>query len=166
MLHRVSETKNVSCKLKTFPFLQFWLSNCCFWKLIKFKDNRKENTTSNKTQALTKVWIWTFGKLFFNQINYWLIRFLTLKLNFQKNKVITGKTEFFVTGLFRVLFVLTFAFDKAVLHGNIVLSIEVLSSNKRYPSFSRKPFIFQKTCFSIEYVQNNRWQPHKKIPIS
>ena len=61
-----------------------------------------------------------------------------------------------MTGPFRALLALTFAFGKAVLHGNIVLSIEVLSSNKRYPSFSRKAFIFQKTCFSIEYVQNNR----------
>ena len=34
-----------------------------------------------------------------------------------------------MTGPFRALLALTFAFGKAVLHGNIVLSIEVLSIN-------------------------------------
>ena len=52
--HRVSKTRNVSCKLRTFPFFHFSLSNFFFWKLIKFKDNPKEIKASNKTQSLTK----------------------------------------------------------------------------------------------------------------
>ena len=46
-------------------------------------------------QRLQKVWIWTFGSLV-QQINSLLLEVLTLKQNFQNNKVVTGKTPFFV----------------------------------------------------------------------
>ena len=68
-----------------------------------------------------------------------------MKQNFQKNKVATGKTVFFVIGSFcnPVLFVLTLASERAVLSEYIMLSIIVLLTTKRYSIlffklFSRK----------------------------
>ena len=51
-----------------------------------------------KLQRLQKVRIWAFGSLV-HQINS-LQEILKLKQNFQKNKVVTGKTPFFVMGPF------------------------------------------------------------------
>ena len=51
-----------------------------------------------KLQCLRKEQLWAFG-LLVQQINS-LIEDLKLKQNFQKNKVVTGKTPFFVTGPF------------------------------------------------------------------
>ena len=64
----------------------------------------------------------------------------------------TGKTLFFVTGLFctPILFVLTLASDRAVLYGNVVFSILVLSNKKPYSSFF---FFFQKTCFKVKALK-------------
>ena len=60
--------------------------------------------------------------------------------------VVTSKTPFFVIGPFvlAILFVLTLASDRVVLYGNDAFSILVLSAKKRYSSFSKKNFIFQK----------------------
>ena len=57
--------------------------------------------------------------------------------NFQKNKVITGKTLFFLISPFvvTILFVLTLASDTAVLYGNDALSILVLTTKKWYSIF-------------------------------
>ena len=51
-----------------------------------------------KLQRLQKVQIWAFG-LLVQQINS-LLEVLQLKQNFLKNKVVTGKTTFFVIGPF------------------------------------------------------------------
>ena len=51
-----------------------------------------------KLQRFRKLWIWTFGWLL-HQTNF-LYEALKLKQNFRKNKVVTGKTRFFVIGLF------------------------------------------------------------------
>ena len=51
-----------------------------------------------KLQCFRKAWIWTFRWLV-HQINS-LYEVHTPKLNFRKNKVVTGKTPFFVIGSF------------------------------------------------------------------
>ena len=63
-----------------------------------FKDTHREKVSSNKIQRLQKVRIWAFGS-FVYQINF-SEEALKLKQNFQKNKVVTGKTPFFVIGPF------------------------------------------------------------------
>ena len=72
-----------------------------------------------------------------------------MKQNFQKNKVATGKTLFFVIGSFctRHSIVLTVASDMVVLYGNDAFSILVLSNKKRYSSFLKKDFVFTKNLF-------------------
>ena len=45
-----------------------------------------------------------------------------------------------------ILFVLTMAFDRAVLHGNNVFSVLVMSSKKQYSSFFK---ITSKICFKV-----------------
>ena len=73
-----------------------------------------KNHPQIKLQHLRKVWIWTFG-FFVHQINYFY-EILKLKQNFRKDEVATGKTLFFVIGLFCTPhFVLTMASDRAVL---------------------------------------------------
>ena len=54
-----------------------------------------------------------------------------------------------------VHFVLPFylASNMAILHGNDVFSILVHSSTKRYSSFLRKVFVFQKTCCKIQKLK-------------
>ena len=86
--------------------------------------------------------IWLFGRL--NQL---FIKNFILELNFQKNKVVSGKTPFFVRGQFFTPH--TLAFDSLVLYGNVALSIVVISIKKRYSSFLKKAFVFQKTCFKV-----------------
>ena len=67
-------------------------------KIKVLKDTHREKALSNKTPALKKVWIWTFGSLV-HQIKS-LEKVLKLKQNSQKNKLVTGKTLFFVIGAF------------------------------------------------------------------
>ena len=52
-----------------------------------------------------------------------------------------------------ILFVLKLAFDKTVLYGNVALSIVVLSTEKQSSSFSKKVFVFQKTCFKVKALK-------------
>ena len=90
----------------------------------------RENTPSNKIRALTK--------------NYPQIKF--------SEKVVSGKTLFFVIGPFilPIKFVLTLAFDRAVLYGKVALPAVVFSTKKRYSSFLQSTFAFQKTsCFKV-----------------
>ena len=59
--------------------------------------------------------------------------------NFQKNKVVTGKTPLFVISLVHfavvILFVLTLVPDRPVMSENDVLSILVISTKKSTPVF-------------------------------
>ena len=67
------------------------------------RDTHREKALSNKTLAHTKstnMDIWVVGTS-----NQRLIRVLKLKQNFQKNKVVTCKTPFFV-----ILFIVDFVF--------------------------------------------------------
>ena len=61
---------------------------------------------------------------------------LKLKQNLKQNKVVIGRTPFFLIGPFviTILFVLTLASDMAVLHGGDAFPVLVLSTKKGYPS--------------------------------
>ena len=74
---------------------------------------------------------------------------------FQKNKAVIGKTPLFVTGhlVDAILFVLTLASDKAVLNGDDVFSILVVSTKKRCSSFLKKVLAFQKICFKVKVLK-------------
>ena len=63
-----------------------------------------------------------------------------MKQNFQKTKVVIGKTPF----LLSVLFIVTWAFDRALLCANVTFSILVLSPKKRY---FEKRFHFSENLF-------------------
>ena len=86
--------------------------------------------------------IWVIGTS-----NELFLRGSKTEANFQKKKkVVTGKTPIFVIGYFvvAILFVLKLASDRADLNVNDVFSILVVSTKKRYFSFFKKVFIFQK----------------------
>ena len=65
-------------------------------------------------------------------------------------KVVIGKILFFVIGPF-----CTFcsAFDRAVLYGNVVFSIVILSTKNKYSRFLQKDFHFQKTFVKIKVLK-------------
>ena len=86
-----------------------------------------------------------------------------MKQNFRENKVATGKTSFF---MLIILFVLTLTFDMALLYGNDVFSILVLSTKKRYSSFLKKVFVFQKICFKVKVLKTFKISTDKNMPIS
>ena len=71
---------------------------------------------------------------------------ITLKQNFQQNKVVIGKTLFFVIGSFGTSdsIFLTLASNRAVFCGNVSLSILVHSTEKQYSSFLKKVSFFRK----------------------
>ena len=52
-----------------------------------------------------------------------------------------------------ILFVLTLVSDRAVLNGNDVFSISVVSTKKRYSSFLKEVFVFQKMCFKVKVMK-------------
>ena len=89
--------------------------------------------------------IWVIG-IYNNSLK----KVLKMKQNFRENKVATGKTSFFVL---IILFVLTLTFDMALLYGNDVFSILALSTKKRYSSFLKKVFVFQKMCFKVKVLK-------------
>ena len=103
-----------------------------------------------KLQHLLKVWIWTFEKLI-HKINS-LQEVLILEQNFQNKKVGTGKklcSLWYIHFALPILFVLTLSSDRAVLCGNVVFLILVLSTKRQYSSFLKKVFVFQKISFKV-----------------
>ena len=70
-----------------------YISEQCFLRILKGKKH-----CQIKLQCLQKVQIWAFGSLV-HQINLFK-EVLKLKQNFQKNKVVTGETTFYVIGPF------------------------------------------------------------------
>ena len=52
-----------------------------------------------------------------------------------------------------ILFLLTLASDRAVLNGNGVFSILVVSSKKQYSSFLKKILVFQKICLKVKVLK-------------
>ena len=72
---------------------------------------------------------------------------LKLKQIFQKNKAVTAKTPLFMIVLLfvvAILFVLTWASDRAVLNRNDVFSILMVSTKKTILQFFEKDFCFPK----------------------
>ena len=66
--------------------------------------------------------------------------------------MVSSKTPFLVRGPFckySILFVLILGFDGALLHGNVVVSIEVLSTKSDNPVFQSR-FSFFATCFKVK----------------
>ena len=81
---------------------------------------------------------------------------LKLKQIFQKNKAVTAKTPLFMIVLLfvvAILFVLTWASDRAVLNRNDVFSILMVSTKKRYSSFLKKIFAFQKIWIKVNVLK-------------
>ena len=116
------------------------------------KDTCREKARSNKTPALTKsmnmdIWVVSTSNQLF-------IRGSETETKFS-NKVITDKTPFFVMVHFvlTTLFVLTLASDMAVLYWS-AFSILVLSTRKRYSSFLKRVFVFQKMCFKVKLLRS------------
>ena len=74
---------------------------------------------------------------------------------FKKKKSSYRKTPLFVIGPFvvAILFFLTLASVRADLNGNDVLSILVVSTKKRFSSFLKKIFAFQKICFKVKVLK-------------
>ena len=44
-------------------------------------------------------------------------------------------------------------YGQAVLYGNVALSTVVLTTKKRYSSFSKQVFVFRKTCFRVKALK-------------
>ena len=65
---------------------------------IFFKDSHRENTPSNKTQALSKIII--MGIWVISTLNQLFIRCSYNQIKFSKKKVVGGRTPFFVIGIF------------------------------------------------------------------
>ena len=63
-----------------------------------------------------------------------------MKQNFQKDKVVTGKTPISVVGSFCSYH--SICLNMAVLYGNDAFSILVRSTKERYSSFLKKVFVF------------------------
>ena len=76
--------------------------------------------------------------------------------NFQKDKVVTGKTLSFVIGSFcthhSICLLASLAAGMVVLYGNDPFSILMLSTKKRYYNFLKKVFVFQKICFNAKVL--------------
>ena len=53
-----------------------------------------------------------------------------------------------------ILFVLTLASERAVLNENDVFSILVVGTKKRYSTFLKKVFVFQKICFKVKSIED------------
>ena len=82
----------------------------------KVKDTHRENTPSNKTEAL-------YEKYKYVYLSNWYIKSteIQLKLNWNLTQ-----------------FVLTLAFDRPVLYGNVAVSFLVVWTKKKYPVFQEK----------------------------
>ena len=97
------------------------------------------------------------------RFNESLVSYL-LKQNENRNNITTSLIHtlesrllifrFFSTqDIFIPTLVLTLASDIVVLYGNDPFSILVLSSKKRYSSFLKKVFLFQKSCFKVKVLK-------------
>ena len=67
--------------------------------------------------------------------------------------------------LLPIVFVLTLAFERSVLYGSVAPSIVVLSTKKLSSSFSKKVFVFQKTCFKAKTIEDVQISSDRHIKI-
>ena len=94
----------------------------------------------------------TFGWLVCQTISLYDV--LKLKQIFQRKKLVTGKTPFFVIGPFCTPYsILTLASDRLALYGNVAFSILVLSTKKLYSSFLKRVSVSQKICLKVEVLK-------------
>ena len=95
---------------------------------------------------------------------------LNLKQNFQKSKVVTGKTSSFAIGPFCTThsICLKLASGKAVLCGIIAVSILELRTKKLYSRVLKNVFVFRKIGFKDKVVKTFKISSgcHKNLPIS
>ena len=103
---------------------------------------------SFKRQRWRKKWLWIFGSLV-DQIKSFF-KVLKLKQIFQKNKVVTGKTPLFVIGLFNGRHSICFNIYlwQRVFNEKDACSILVALTKKRYSTFLKKLFVFEKIGFN------------------
>ena len=82
-------------------------------------------------------------------------RLLNWNKIFKKIKWLLSKLRSFwsVHFVITILFVLTLASDMAVLYGNYLFSVLLLSNKIRYSSFFKKVFVFQKICFKVNVLK-------------
>ena len=109
------------CSLASKTLLNFYL------RILTGKKHRQI-----KLQHLQKVGIWAFGSLIHQINSLWQV--LKLKQNFEKNKVVFGKTPFFVIGPFCT-------------HHSICLNIGFW-----YGSFVWKWYTFNLSAFNLKEV--------------
>ena len=79
-------------------------------------------------------------------------------MNFYKNwnkifKKMKLRSLWYTHFVLPILFVLTLASDKGVLYENVVFSILVISTKKRYSNFFKKVSAFQKICFRVKVLK-------------
>ena len=133
-----------------------------------FKDTLRENTTSNKSQALAKslnMDIWVIGTL--NQI---FIRNSYTQIFFSENTVVIGISPFFVIDPIctLLLFVLKLTFDRAILYGNRTLSTVILSTTIWSANFLKKVSFFRKFVSKLKNWKCSKSlvMPHRDMPTS
>ena len=116
-----------------------------------------------KLQRLQKVQIWVFG-LLVQQINS--LKEVLTKTKFSKNKIVTGKTPFFLRSPFcsHHFICLNIGFW----HGTFVWKWRVFNlsalTKKRYSSFLKMVFVFHKICFKVKVLKTFfrfQWLSHK-----
>ena len=81
-------------------------------------------------------------------------------------KEVTGKTPFWVHFVLPMLYVLTLAFDEAVLCRNDAFSILAVLTEKPSTSFSKMNFVFQKLCCKVKALETFKNLSHKTMAIS
>ena len=116
----------------------------------EIKGTHRENTLSNKTEVLTKSRnrnIWVVCKS--NQI-----KVLRLKLNFQKNEAVKGKSKFFVIGPFCTphSICLNIGLLRGQICTEILLHFHLKYSeleNEQHSKFFKKVVVFQKICCTV-----------------
>ena len=95
-------------------------------------------------------------------------RFLKWNKIKNKKKLVIGKVLFFVKSPFCIphSIYLNIGFWQDSFVWNVAFSILVLSTKKRYPSFLKKVFVFQKTCFKIKVLEKFKISSDCHIKIS
>ena len=96
--------------------------------------------------------IWVTGTL--NQL---FKRGSYIQINFSKKmKQLAGKlrSSWWVHFVHPIQFVLTWAFEREVLHRNVALSLKIRSTKKQYSNFfKKKVFVFQITYFKVKVFE-------------
>ena len=140
------EVINISELIETL-YLGFPNNNVSIRK-FSFKDTHRKKWHSNKIPALTKKneyghWVVGTSKQLFIRGFYTETKFFKKQSSYWQNSALCDRSIFVLT----ILFALTLASDMAVLHGNDVFSILVLSTEKRYSCFLKKGFSFPENVF-------------------